>query len=556
MSVSARPAPGRLRVGLLVDSLVVPAWVARVVDDIQRSDVAEVALVVVNQAPRPRRSLRRLVAERGRLLHKAYMALDARLFRVPQNPFRRRDLAPALAGVPALPVTPEQTRHSDYFPADAVQAIRDARLDVAFRFGFRILRGDVLKAARHGVWSFHHGDNLVNRGSPPGFWEVVEREPVTGSILQVLTSDLDAGRVLYRSWSSTHPYSVLRNRARMYNKTAAFAIRALRELHRTGRPPLADADRGCAYRPYTHPLYKNPGNGAMLSALARLAARGARAAVHNALYRGSWMLAYKVSEPGRLPERLYDFTPLRPPKDRFWADPFPIVRDGRRVIFFEEWVRGAPRAHISALEIRADGTPGAPVRVLERPYHLSYPFVFEWDGALYMIPETKGNRTVELYRCARFPDEWRLERVLLADVEAVDATVHEVDGRWWMFLSMAEPGASLLDELHLYHADSPLGPWRPHARNPVKSDVRSARPAGRLFVHGDALMRPAQDGSVRYGYAVTLNRVTCLTPDEYGEEAVSRILPRWRAGVHGTHTFNHHGGLTVIDGFWYRRRVG
>lgn len=552
---AAAGRPGqRIRVGILLDSLTVSAWVARIIDDIQRSAFAEVALVVVNQTPHRPRSVRRLVEERDRLLYDLYTTLDARLFRVPHDPFRRCDVERSLAGVPVLAVMPERTKHADYFPADALRAIRAAELDVALRFGFRILRGDVLGIARHGVWSFHHGDNAVNRGSPPGFWEVVQREPVTGSILQVLTPDLDAGRVLYRSWSSTHGYSVFRNRARNYNKTAAFALRALRDLHRCGRVPLADASAASGYRPYTHPMYRSPSNREMLSILPRLAVRMSRAALRKALYRGSWMLAYKISESRRLPERLYDFKPLLPPSGAFWADPFAITHDGRRYVFFEEWVRRAERAHISVLEILPDGSTSPPARVLERPYHLSYPFVFEWEGSYYMVPETSANRTVELYRCTRFPYEWRFESVLLDDVEAVDATLHEVDGTWWMFVSMAEPGASLLDEVHLYHADSPLGPWRPHARNPVKSDIRNARPAGRLFRHGADLMRPAQDGSVRYGYAVTLNRITRLTPDEYREEEVGKVLPRWHKGICGTHTFNHHDGLTVIDGFSYRAR--
>jgi len=104
----------------------------------------------------------------------------------------------------------------------------------------------------------------------------------------------------------------------------------------------------------------------------------------------------------------------------------------------------------------------------------------------------RGER-VELNRAAAFPYEWALDRVLLSEIRAVDRTVAEIGGRWWMFTTMAVPGALQCDELHLLRTDSPLGPWAPHGRNPVKSDVPGARPAGRLFTWRGELYRPAMD---------------------------------------------------------------
>jgi len=110
------------------------------------------------------------------------------------------------------------------------------------------------------------------------------------------------------------------------------------------------------------------------------------------------------------------FVRLDPPRGGFWADPFPLQRDGRSYIFFEELPAGSSKAHISVIEVNRDGSTSAPVKVLERDYHLSYPFLVEEGGELYMIPETASNRTVEVYRCVDFPTKWKLERVLLKDV--------------------------------------------------------------------------------------------------------------------------------------------
>jgi len=81
------------------------------------------------------------------------------------------------------------------------------------------------------------------------------------------------------------------------------------------------------------------------------------------------------------------------------------------------------KAHISVIEMDRDGLWKLPVKVLERDYHLSYPFLFEWNGNLYMIPETKGNKAIELYRCTRFPNKWEIRERPCGRVQAVDSTL-------------------------------------------------------------------------------------------------------------------------------------
>jgi hypothetical protein len=122
---------------------------------------------------------------------------------------------------------------------------------------------------------------------------------------------------------------------------------------------------------------------------------------------------------------------------------------------------------------------------------------------------------------------------------------------WWLFCNIGGRDFSSNDELHVFHAETPFGPWTPHKLNPVKSDVRSARPAGRLFCKDGVLYRPSQDCSVRMGGAIVMNRITRLTPDDFEEEAVARIEPTWRKGMLGTHTLNTAGALTVLDCFTY-----
>ena len=552
--------------GLLLDSLEQERWVASMLSGLLATNAVEIALVVVNTAPpdaspseRPGigARVRGWVRNRHYLLHALYERFDRWHFAVDDDPLSMTSVASLLDGIPTVAVTPRQTKHCDYFDDSDVAALRAYDLDVAVRLGFRILKGDALRIARHGVWSYHHGDNRVNRGGPPGFWEVMEGHAVTGSMLQVLTEELDAGEVLYRSYSSTHRISVNKNRAAYYWKSATFLQRKLEQLFRDGPEGLAaDGADEARWEAYSERLYVKPTNREMVRCLAGLAWRYAVAKVRSLVTRDQWFVAYRLAPAreamladgeGAPASSFHRFTRLMPPRDRFWADPFPVAHGGKHYLFAEELPYATDRGRIVYFEIDAQGKAHGPHTVLERDYHLSYPFVFEWEGAHYMVPETEQSGRVELYRAVEFPQRWELDRVLL-EVPAVDATLAEIGGRWWMFLNIAAPHASSCDELHLYHADSPLGPWTPHAMNPVKSDVRSARPAGRIFRWRGRHYRPAQDCALRYGHAMVVHEIVRLTPTEYVERPVTRIDPRWAPGLLATHTLNADGRLTAIDG--------
>ena len=241
------------------------------------------------------------------------------------------------------------------------------------------------------------------------------------------------------------------------------------------------------------------------------------------------------------------FTPLFPEKDRYWSDPFVVQREDRYFVFVEEKLYAEGRGRIACLELDAAGGLVRRQVVLQRDYHLSYPFVFEHGQELYMLPESAENRTLELYRCVSFPDKWESVKVLLRDMYAVDATLLEHAGRTWLFTNIREEGGSSLNALHLYWADDPLSQtWNAHPANPIVRDLGSARPAGRIFMHDGTLIRPSQDSTRRYGHSLRFNRITTLNEAQYSEESVAAFKPAGGA-IRATHTFNQAGGLTVID---------
>jgi hypothetical protein len=239
---------------------------------------------------------------------------------------------------------------------------------------------------------------------------------------------------------------------------------------------------------------------------------------------------------------------LEAPPNGFLADPFGLARaDGTLVILAEalSWQDGMGR--IVAFESRADGTQTQPRDVFAFTSHASYPQLIEHEGATYCIPETLAQRRVQLFRADPFPYRWVPDTVLLENFAGADATVCFHNGRWWLFVGDHDDQDEA--KLFVFHAVSLRGPWVPHAANPVKCDLRSARPAGSLFMMDGALYRPAQDCSVTYGGAVVINRIERLTPEEFSEQAVKRLAPA-PAGPypHGLHTVSSAGNVTLVDG--------
>jgi hypothetical protein len=282
------------------------------------------------------------------------------------------------------------------------------------------------------------------------------------------------------------------------------------------------------------------------AALARRLRRRLDKFIDNARFFDQWTVMVGRGED--LKSDFTDFRRLVPPPDRYWADPFIIQRDGRYYVFIEEKVLAAGRGHIACLTLDRDGELLARQTVLQKPHHLSYPFIFDYGGETYMLPEAAQTRSLDVFRCARFPDQWEYAATLMRGPYLVDATLLEHGGQWWLFANLKEAGGSSWDRLHLFHAGSPLSDsWTAHPHNPIVDDIRSARPAGRIFRRGDGLIRPSQDCSRRYGYALKFNRIRTLDEHSYEETGEAALQPPDGSEIIAAHTWNTAPGLTVID---------
>jgi hypothetical protein len=540
----------RLRIGVMLDSQVVPAWVYAILEDIQQSDYGRVELVILNAAEVRRPTLSQRLKQLPIIPFILYTRIDQRLFgkkSVP-NAFAPVSAEQLLNGVDVLQAVPIQKGFSDRFQPEDIAVIRGARLDVLLRFGFRIIKGEILDCARFGVWSFHHDDNRYYRGGPALFWEMFEGNPESGSILQILSEKLDGGRVIYRSISSTNFASLFLNRNPIYWKTAEFMPRRLRDLHRHGAKYIDSLATCREELSYERGIYKLPRPGKLAWFLFRTFWTNVRRQLAHRLFDVKWFVSVAARPRSLLSiDSSPSFRRLPSPRRGFFADPVLFERQGRTFLFVEQYEWRSRKGVIAVVEMLSDGKFSNPRVVLERPYHVSYPFVFAWKDDVYMIPESAANRTVELYRAVSFPHTWELIHTPLRDLLAVDATVHIEDDKLWIFMNIARNDVSPNDELYLFVADSPTAEWRSHPANPIVSDVRKARPAGGLFREEGALIRPAQNCVKTYGGSVVLNRVLLLNEKEYAEETIGEITPEWVGAKDGLHTISVSSALVATD---------
>ena len=500
-----------LRVGLILPAETAPAWAARLIERLHSQPETELVTALI--LPQP---------ELTHGLFRAYFALDRRVFRPKPSPW---DLTSLPADLPRL-------------HGEASAQLQALRLDVLLNLALDTVPPELPPLARFGVWSVRR----VRIGSQPGWLELWNDDPITACHLEVVRAG-QPSCIVARSLMVSDLQSLSRNQLHLLWRTASLIPRALRQLAFRGE---ADFFSATTALPVSLPAI--PPNPLQLGTLAfQQTFRWLRARLPKLYSIDQWMLM--LAPRGSDSTLRWDgFTPLQPPRDRFWADPFLVERDGRRYIFLEEFPFALKRGILTCLTLDEHNRIAHKDIILERPYHLSYPFVFEHGGQWHMIPETGGNRTIEVYRCEHFPDQWVFEKTLMSGFRAVDSTLIEHDGRWWLFANVADDeNNATWDSLHLFYADSPLSEaWTPHPLNPIVADVRTARPAGRIFQRDGKLIRPAQDSSRRYGGGLHLQRIDKLSTTEYVETTVETLDPL-ENGFLAAHTINFLDDLTVID---------
>jgi len=209
------------------------------------------------------------------------------------------------------------------------------------------------------------------------------------------------------------------------------------------------------------------------------------------------------------------------------AHPFMVVTGSHYYLFFTAKDAKTDKGGIGLAESR-DGLEWKFRRtVLREPFVLAHPFVFQWRGVYYMIPEAHTQDSIRLYRAREFPDTWEFETELLKGDTFISPTLARFKNLWWMFVA---PSGN--ETLRLFYAAELKGPWTEHPRSPIVSkDLHAARPGGRPFVFEGILYRIGQDCYPRYGYQVHAFQITDISTTTYAEKMIE--IPLVKASAQG-----------------------
>lgn len=511
----------RLRIGLLCSNNTAPRWAVETVQVLVAAPRIEIGAAVIwgggGAARCPAGPADALFA-RYRELSKPYA-----------NAFEQVTLASVLpAGL------------LRELPADeALRQLGALDLDVVLSLDSRLPDGSYVGLARHGLWSVVWGDPHRELLHPSFFWEVYRDSPVTHAALLEHAAGPTSARVVQRIICATVPsLFYTKNTAETPEGMKRIVVRSLYDRLVDGDAAMAPQGEELAIR-HVERKPSPAGLGIFLAKRAWISAVSSR---RNRRTYGQWFSVFR-STPAEFTSKRDHFSasgfqelPLRGP-GYGCADPLPFRWRNRDYIFAEEILPDGRGRLVVYERDDAGGWQNPPAIILDAAHHLSHPCVFEHEGDHFMIPETYESRRVELWRAESFPHRWALDTVYAENVGAADTTPFFSDGVWYFFTSLRGPGAAA-EELMLYHSPNLRGPWVAHPANPICSDVRASRMAGRLFRRGGHLIRPAQDCSGSYGRAIRLFEIERLSPIEYAEREVETIDRRWHPRSERTHTLN------------------
>lgn len=259
-----------------------------------------------------------------------------------------------------------------------------------------------------------------------------------------------------------------------------------------------------------------------------------------------WNIAYRFCDGKEsLIESKSGIFAVLPENKRYWyADPF-LFENGSKMYLFVEMFDNVTEKGLIGVSVLGENGFGVPEVVLEESFHLSYPYVFEEDGEIYMMPETMGDGCIQLYKAVDFPNKWQKHSVLADEKGMVDTVIC---GKWLIASRVTDP-VKKETQLQLFKKDTGV----PHKVNCYKQADQISRGAGRLFERNGKLIRPAQNcsGGV-YGAGLVFYSIDEISDTAYSETEVFRLEPSRiklikGSPAEGVHTYARCGNVEIVD---------
>lgn len=259
----------------------------------------------------------------------------------------------------------------------------------------------------------------------------------------------------------------------------------------------------------------------------------------------------------------YQFIEFKPKNKRYWiADPFLFDYEKSTYLFFEMYDRVKRKGLLGYSEIDSKGEITEPRIILEEKYHLSFPYVFEFEGEIYIMPESADNLSISLYKSIRFPDLW--QKINIFDkIYSCDTIWIFKEHKYFKMLTseMFQPAPK--GKLHSCYVRNKLFALKDKKINEIdEEDFQyvgegdyGIRNAGACFYDGNNQIRPGQDCTEGiYGKGLVFFLIDSLEP--YNEREIRslsvkeldhHLKRKGKETLVGVHTYNVSSKYEVID---------
>ncbi len=510
-----------LKLGLLIDDVTIPTWLYYSLEKLQHDGFANIALLIKSPLYQKKRSS---------FLYNTYQKIDQKLFGISNDAKRRKSYNVLFLNTSKCDINEKSE-------------IKNFDLDIIIDISNQKQSTKLITCVKYGIWSYEGISNYQH------FYEIIAKKLLLTSSL-VMENKNDK-IILSTSSSQIFGYSVFRDENEQLWSLASLLPAEIKKLSKLGERRYFEEKKDLELQSSEIAV---PSNLFMILTLLKQSLRVVKKIIEKQFFKEQWFLMYKDRDD-LSSESVSKFQTIMPSVKQFWADPFVVDYKDKRYIFIEEEPLNS-HGYISLITLEDDGSFSEAVPLIKKPYHMSYPFVFNHNDTYYMIPETSENRTIDLYVAIDFPYKWEFKQNLMSDIHAVDTTLFYKDDKWWLFTSIAEFESGWDNgTVSLFFSDNLFSNlWNEHPQNPISTDPHHARMAGCVFEKEGKMYRPSQNSSKRYGYGFNIEEITKLSPTHYEEKTVSEIVPDWNKNILGTHTVNFAKNFTIIDGVHMRSR--
>ena len=535
-----------IKIGIMIDSFEIPIWANIMIDEITKLDHAEISVLIVNNNYKNKLNGKFKKDQERSILFDFYLSYEKKRF-YQKNKLCQNIQCDKFKNIKEIEVIPIKKNTFNEISKGDILKIKEFGLDIIIRLGFNRLSGNILSIPKYGIWSFFKNNNYHQEIKFNGFWEIFRDQPVNEVNLYLNGNNSLEDKIIAQAFTSTDQLYITRNNVNKYWKNIELILNKIQEIYLSRNPDRILLDKRKKKEDFDHKYEKHiPNNKEIIQFSIKHWINYLKIKRKFRHKTEQWGIMFDFNENSFASPK--NCNKIIPPEDRYYADPFIIKKNDEYFVFIEEVLYNHQKGHISYFKIDKNGKYELPKKILESNYHMSYPFVFKFENEYYMIPETSENRSVDLYKCKKFPEQWEFKKNIMKNVNASDSTLLRKDDKWWLFTSIPFMESSSNDTLSIFYSDNLFADkWNPLPTNPVISDIRKSRSAGKIFQINNEYYRPSQDGSKGYGRGVVFNKIITLNESEYSEKTVESIYPDFDKTMEGIHTFNKIENFRIFD---------